>query len=144
MSLTPSALAPILLETAVKGTVILAIACVAALALRRASAAVRHLVWVSALVSLLALPVLSLVGPRWHVFSTEQPNQPEPSAVANPDRGGILLRSHHFIEEPPVRAAPALVASRGQTLPAENRNRTDEPVTQPQMAPTPAPLGFSG
>ena len=50
----------------VRATVLLAIAVGAALVLRRASAATRHLVWCATLVSLLALPLVSAVLPwRW-------------------------------------------------------------------------------
>ena len=60
-----------LLDAAAKGLVILGVAGVGALAMRRASAALRHLVWALALVSLLAVPVLSAalphlsILPRW-------------------------------------------------------------------------------
>ncbi|HET9532715.1 MAG TPA: HEAT repeat domain-containing protein [Blastocatellia bacterium] len=57
----------LLFDLAIKGAVILAVAALTSVALRRASAAVRHLVWNLALVSLLALPALSLVLPAWNV-----------------------------------------------------------------------------
>jgi beta-lactamase regulating signal transducer with metallopeptidase domain len=50
-----------------RGTVLLVLAAVAALALRRASAATRHLVWALALVGMLALPALTLAAPRWEL-----------------------------------------------------------------------------
>ncbi len=50
-----------------KATILLAVAGLASVALRRASAASRHLVWTLALVSALLLPVLSLALPRWQV-----------------------------------------------------------------------------
>ena len=57
----------IILAAAWKGTVLVAAAWVASLALRRASAATRHLVWCAALAGLLLLPVLLAVVPWWTV-----------------------------------------------------------------------------
>lgn len=54
-------------DAAVKVTLLLAIAAAASFALRRASAALRHLVWTLALVSALLLPVLSFAMPRWRL-----------------------------------------------------------------------------
>ena len=56
-----------LLEFAWKGTLLLALAALVAWALRRASAAHRHLVWACALAGLVALPILLLLLPNWNV-----------------------------------------------------------------------------
>lgn len=50
-----------------RGTVLLALAALAVLALRRASAATRHLPWALALAGMLALPALTLAAPRWEL-----------------------------------------------------------------------------
>ncbi len=56
------------LAVVVKATALLGIAAIMQLVVfRRASAATRHLVWTIALVSVLLLPVVSLVGPAWTV-----------------------------------------------------------------------------
>jgi len=55
-----------LAELAIKGTLILACAALLTLALRRASAAYRHIVWVCAFGAALALPLLLLL-PTWRV-----------------------------------------------------------------------------
>lgn len=49
----------------IKGTLLLAMAAAGCLALRRASAGIRHLVWSLALASLLILPVISTALPAW-------------------------------------------------------------------------------
>lgn len=54
----------VLADMAVKGGVILALATMVATALRRSSAAKRHLVWALALTGLLLLPMLALVMPK--------------------------------------------------------------------------------
>ena len=56
-----------LVELILKGTLLLALAAVLVLALRRASAAHRHLVWACALVGLVALPWMQLSLPAWKV-----------------------------------------------------------------------------
>jgi beta-lactamase regulating signal transducer with metallopeptidase domain len=55
------------IDAIAKATVILVVAALASFALRRASAAARHLVWTLALTSAVVLPVLSLALPRWQV-----------------------------------------------------------------------------
>src|SRR5215472_1077420 len=52
-----------LLNLAVKSSALLAAAWLAAFALRRQSAAARHMVWMAAFAALLALPVLSIAIP---------------------------------------------------------------------------------
>ncbi len=61
---------PMLLDFAVKATLLLLAAWGVCLMLRRASAAVRHLVWAAALGGALLLPLLSLSLPRWAVEYT--------------------------------------------------------------------------
>ena len=57
----------VMADVVVKGTVILGAAAAITLGMRGASAALRHHVWGVALGSLLLLPLLSIVMPRWHV-----------------------------------------------------------------------------
>jgi beta-lactamase regulating signal transducer with metallopeptidase domain len=68
---------PFLAELALKATVVLALTAAAAVALRRYSAAARHMVWCVGLASVLALPVLSVLVPAW-----ELPVLPTSSSMA--------------------------------------------------------------
>ncbi|HJQ70762.1 MAG TPA: M56 family metallopeptidase [Blastocatellia bacterium] len=81
-----------LLDMALKATAIILAAIALSLALRRASAATRHLLWSASLVGLLALPVLAYWLPDWRVavlpesFSTVKSNSiaPDVEVVAQP------------------------------------------------------------
>lgn len=66
-----------LLNVTVKGAVVLGTAFLLSLALRRASASTRHLLWTLALASLLVLPLLSSLLPSWEA-------QVLPSSMAEP------------------------------------------------------------
>jgi len=68
LSVLGAAWLPVLVDAAVKGTVILIVASIVSLFVRRASAAARHLVWFLALVGLLGLPALSVALPGWQVL----------------------------------------------------------------------------
>jgi beta-lactamase regulating signal transducer with metallopeptidase domain len=63
----------LLLGSAIKGTVVLLAAYGCAAALRRASAATRHLVWTAAIAALVGLPVLAVALPVWRVATAGAP-----------------------------------------------------------------------
>jgi beta-lactamase regulating signal transducer with metallopeptidase domain/uncharacterized protein (DUF1778 family) len=63
----PDAAAALLLDAALRGTLVLAAAFAVTRAMRRAPAASRHLVWVVALASVVALPALGALLPAWRV-----------------------------------------------------------------------------
>ncbi|MEO0559185.1 MAG: M56 family metallopeptidase [Bacteroidota bacterium] len=80
----------------IKGLLVLSIALGLSLLFRRASAAVRHGVWVAAFVALLALPVLEAMGPKWSI-----PMGHAPSVIE-----GVLAPTPAV---PPVPPVPALL-----------------------------------
>ena len=57
----------ILVDMAIKGTVVLCVAGLLATGFRRASAALRHLIWALAIGGLLAIPLLSSCLPAWRI-----------------------------------------------------------------------------
>jgi beta-lactamase regulating signal transducer with metallopeptidase domain len=63
-----SASSLLLADSAIKGTALLLLVCLAALMMRRDSAARRHLVWLLAILALVAVPILSTVLPQWRVL----------------------------------------------------------------------------
>ncbi|HEX2188455.1 MAG TPA: M56 family metallopeptidase, partial [Longimicrobiaceae bacterium] len=68
MTPTAIALAALLLDAALRGSVLLLLAWGATRLVRRAPAAARHLVWCAALGGVVLLPVLGAVVPRWRVL----------------------------------------------------------------------------
>src|SRR5262245_9978737 len=86
LSATLSGGIELLLDWSIKSAVVMLVAWAAAAMLRRASAAARHWVWSAAVISVMALPVLSLVLPRWQLgllpSLTQTEAEPEPVQVA--------------------------------------------------------------
>ena len=79
-----NALDPNLTALLTKVTLILAVALMAHLGLRRASAATRHLSLTLAMISLVVMPFLSLGLPVWQLEVLPQSTTAAPSAVATP------------------------------------------------------------
>ena len=63
-----SASSLLLVDSAVKGAVLLVFAALLALVLRRDSAATRHLVWLVAIIAMLFVPAMSAFLPQWRVL----------------------------------------------------------------------------
>ncbi|MGD0137627.1 MAG: M56 family metallopeptidase [Tepidisphaeraceae bacterium] len=84
LSAVGPALLPVLLDAAIKGLVILSLTGLAVLAMRRASAAARHLAWFLGTLSLLILPILSAALPSWHILPRWADNATAPEPIAAP------------------------------------------------------------
>jgi HEAT repeat protein/beta-lactamase regulating signal transducer with metallopeptidase domain len=99
-----------------KGTALLLAAAVLAVALRRASAALRHLVWSAAVITILALPILALVVP-WRLAVVPVataglvgPVRPAAPVVSDLSNGAVGLDAPNATvapNAPDVAAAPA-------------------------------------
>ncbi len=73
----------ILMGVGLKSVVVLATAWAAALAMRKRSAAARHLIWTAAVLALLALPLLSVSLPALHVTAADRVLAPGVTFVAD-------------------------------------------------------------
>src|SRR5882672_7696238 len=99
-----SASSLLLVDAAVKGTALLGLAAVAAIILRRDSAATRHLVWLLTMVALLAVPVLSALLPQWRVLP-EWASLPPATVVVDSSPPSIAGSAVGAVE-PAQNAAP--------------------------------------
>ncbi len=132
-----SASSLLLVDSAIKGTVLLVLATVVTLFLRRDSAATRHLVWLLAIVAMLMVPVLSAILPQWRVLPAwMSSSRPDVVAVSPPSiaksTGGVIEspRMAEPVEvEPPIVTVDQQVAALPDTRPA---------LVMPDAVPAPA------
>jgi len=96
-----SASSLLLVDSAIKGTALLVLAAIAAMILRRDSAATRHLVWLLAIVAMLVVPVLSAMLPQWRVLPEWASISPKPvvvdispPSIVRPADGAVELPQH--------------------------------------------------
>ncbi|MGI9241818.1 MAG: M56 family metallopeptidase [Verrucomicrobiales bacterium] len=75
---------PVLVDSALKGVLLLAVILIAVGLLRTSSAALRHLVLTAAMLGLLVLPVLSLTLPGWRVLPAWAETRVAPSRELQP------------------------------------------------------------
>jgi HEAT repeat protein/beta-lactamase regulating signal transducer with metallopeptidase domain len=116
------------LDATIKVTLLLALAGLLSVALGRASAAIRHLVWALGLASALLLPILSIALPRWQLPiltvaapSSIAPPAAEPLTVLAPPTSlgrGFETKSMPSVaatttSSTPPRAEPLTIASTG-------------------------------
>jgi HEAT repeat protein/beta-lactamase regulating signal transducer with metallopeptidase domain len=104
-----------LADAILKATLLFATAGLVSLALRKATAAARHLVWTLALVSAMALPVLSLALPRWQLpvvtlaFSAAVESPALPALASEPVN---LIADRQAPDHRRVRVTPSPVSAR--------------------------------
>jgi len=94
----------LLLELTVKSTAIWSAAWIVARLLRRSSAAVRHLIWVSATIGVLVLPCIVLFGPDWNIARVPaqwvRSEIPRPDALLPEVPASIPIPQIEFVESP--------------------------------------------
>lgn len=108
-----------LLESAIRSTALIAVAALVVLALRRAPASMRHLVWTLALLGCVAMPLASRVVPGWSVPGL--PAWPSPSGSVTNDPGPAPTASVTPAPDPSGPAfepAPMAAAERATRAPA--------------------------
>jgi len=98
-----------LVAIALKSIALLAAACLVSLLIRRASAAVQHLVWTAAFAGLLALPLLNASLPSLHIRSADRMLAPGATFRADAIAGARQLA--------PVRSTPSTPAKTSRAWP---------------------------
>src|SRR4051794_27373609 len=117
----------VLVDAALRGSVILLAALAATRLMKGRSAAARHLVWVVALLSMLSLPILARVLPEWRVVPVPAPLRPmagfvaAPAAVAPP-----VVSAQRESPSESVVASPAAAAA--ETSPPATRAASPAPA----------------
>jgi len=89
---------PLAASLAIKSALVLAIACLAAFAMRRASAAARHIVWTACAAALLALPLLSISLPALRLSAV--------NAILPTDTGLVFRSTATASSQPSTPATP--------------------------------------
>ena len=120
-----------LADAILKATILFAAAGLASVLLRKATAAARHLVWSLALVSAMALPVLSFALPRWQVrvvtvtpltTVAAVPQEQPADAPATANRSGPV--SHLAARVAHAGTPPAGTARRPRCLRLRHQNKS--------------------
>lgn len=138
-----------LLTVAVKGVLILMLAAAVNMALFRSSAALRHLVWTLALISVVLLPVITPLTPHWAVpgvpalepASRPRPNVELPAPEARAPEAVIAINelpspsTARIVETPrsaseSAAVAPVTAAVERVPDPAPSASATDEPTEE--------------
>lgn len=127
----------LLVDSAVKGTALLVLAAIVAIILRRDSAATRHLVWLLAIVAMLAVPVLSAMLPEWRVL---------PRWASIPPATAVVATSRPSIARPAVGAAQVAQNSEPDEIESPSASAFQSPAALPNSRPalkTPEATGAS-
>ncbi|HKC40182.1 MAG TPA: M56 family metallopeptidase [Gemmatimonadales bacterium] len=106
----------ILADAFVKATVLLVLAAIVTLCMRRSPAALRHLVWSLACGGVLALPLASGLLPNWRVAGW--PRLDVPIALDVAQVAGAPLGASQEHAPPPPRTPPASVTSVQRSVPS--------------------------
>ncbi|MEX2285133.1 MAG: M56 family metallopeptidase [Gemmatimonadota bacterium] len=106
-----------------KGAVLLSGSALAALLLRRSSAAARHLVWTVGVIGVLVLPPVAWIMPSWRV------SLPMPALF----RDGVSAAQNFAIAPETPADARALESLAGTPIQSESSLPVAEPVTQPAI-----------
>ena len=125
--------APVLLDAGARSVVVLGLAGMGALAMRRASAAARHWVWMLGVVGLLLLPALSAMVPGWRVL---------PRLAAEREAAPSVV-----IVEPPTfpdSAAPLPSLTAGDESPANGKSESTAGPKETVSVGAAAPVQAAG
>src|SRR5688572_11714810 len=117
----------LLIQVIVKVSLVLLAAWGLTRLMSHSSAAARHLVWTTAVVTALVLPIVQAIGPSWDLpllpVSPMESVTPAPEPLAAPVQPGNVLQQETMVAAAPEVAEP-IVASAPTT---DNRQPTTDP-----------------
>jgi hypothetical protein len=130
----------LLMDSAVKGSVILLGAACVAVMLKRDSAAMRHLVWLVAIVAMLVIPVLSVLLPRWQVLPAWAAISQSSPAIEVPTRTVEFPRPFEApTAESPKQFVPSEFNSQSKAI---DTSFNSEALSQPRLDATQNDVGI--
>ena len=133
----------LLLDSALKGILLVAAAAIAAYALRNRSAAARHAAWTAAVVGHLALPAITLLAPAWRLPFL--PTPPWLNATAQTIAPTPPLSTQSTTPAPTVTSAQASGATERATTPAATAQpQSSRPSPTVESAPIARPFRIGG
>jgi beta-lactamase regulating signal transducer with metallopeptidase domain len=136
----------ILMDFALKSTLLCLVALVCSVFMRRAAAAARHFIWLLLTGSLLTLPVLSVLLPRWNIVVTSRSQMERPAP--SPMLSGTIPASPARDASSPARdwgtEADRPVASAFQAGAAHGLASTESALLAPAQTTQPRPQGNNG
>jgi beta-lactamase regulating signal transducer with metallopeptidase domain len=141
---TIEALTILLFDVAAKGTVLLVLATVASVLLRRKSAAMRHSLWTLTMLSLILLPVASWLLPKWNIpilpaveplaVATIADSALESTPVESLPRDASTDSSEADITSPSAESKSLQVSGEAPTTTAISTNNSPDLAAQPSAA----------
>ena len=128
-------LLPILLDAAAKGLIVLLLVAITAQAMRKTSAAARHLVWFLGICGLLLLPALSAALPSWHILPNLWPDETsariQPAASASPE---LELKPARPMPPPAAELPTVPITTPQLTMPSDPSPAAPSPLPPPVVS----------
>ena len=131
---------PVLVDVSIKAAILLAAAGAGTLAMRRASAVQRHLVWLLAISGALALPLFSVLLPAWRILprwpgqnaveTAESPQSEWPQIGSKP-----ATAPQPIADRPRMEPMPISEAYRQEPIPSAAASSAVEPTMPPPALP---------
>lgn len=135
---------PLLLDILLKGAAVLALATLAVFCLRRTTAAARHLLWTSALVAALIIPLASVTLPAWRVLPQWMDSQAV--VTVSQETKQVISPSSTLTETPVSSLVPEALPriDSPESLPTALES-TEPLVVRPDVpSPTPTTIPLAG
>lgn len=123
----------LLVDSAIKGALILLLAAFAVTLLRRDSAATRHLAWMVAIVAMLVVPGFSAMLPQWRVLPAWATISSVPMPGEADQAEWTLPVAVTLVQSPSLDHSPVMPVDAGLPFSLDDRRVAGEPVSEPAL-----------